>query len=359
MADTHIKQDNALDIDGVPSVAIEWIVRNNTASNVELARLSNVCRQWREVVTNVIKQQQQQEETSTSNQSYHRQPFQSLLLPSMVRQLCLLQSSSQNNRDTISNNPEFEDINETDTIYDGNDEQRQQSIEDTYCVAWFHPDGIEFIKLDRDGGDDNDDGDGDNGSIIGYPTSTAMYVGDHRTPSGEDNDDDCDNENGFSLGGGVGIEDGNRPGHSRRNRSKSPAPLLAMNLGAASANNKVRQGEKPSGISQKQQEQQKDLVTCLYQWNGYSEAMDILRHFGYAPSFVRRILEHALDLQPQVNNASTLQRDTIQPKPSLSTYSSASSLSGRDRGVGPPIPSFSSFAVRGATYARPGKFQRI
>jgi hypothetical protein len=357
MADNMTKQKNknALEVDdGVPSVAIEWIVRNNTASNVELAILSNVCRQWREVVTNCIlienPKQKQEEESSTPNQSSCRHhPFQSLLLPSMVRHLYLLQSASQNSRDTISNNPEFEDINETDTIYDGNDQQRQQPIEDTYCVAWFHPDGIEFIKLDRDGGDDKDDGDDDNGSAIGYPTSTAMYVGDHRTPSGDD-DDDC-NENGFALAGGVGSEDGTRPGHSRRNRSKSPAPLLAMGLGGASANNRLSQGEKPSGISRGQQEHQKDLVTCLYQWNGYSEAMDILRHFGYAPAFVRRILDHALDRQPQA--------DAIQPKPSSSTYSSASSLSGRDRMVGPPIPPFSSFAVRGATYARPGKFQRV
>ncbi|KAL3913479.1 MAG: hypothetical protein SGILL_006472, partial [Bacillariaceae sp.] len=84
-------------------------------------------------------------------------------------------------------------------------------------------------------------------------------------------------------------------------------------------------------------------------WSGYSEPMDVLRPFGYAPAFVARILD-------QAKTTTILDVDArgIEQKPSLGTFSTTSSLSAREYSGGLPIyPPFHTVAVRGAIYARP------
>ena len=159
----------------VPSVAIRWAV-HNTNTNVELASLSNVSRRWREIVAECVV------ETGSLDSNDKRTPapllpsgFTRLLLPSLIRYFC----ASHSNRRPPQLGEETERVDEEDN--------------ETYCVAWFHPDGI----------------------------------------------------------------------RSKRLPSQNPSP----------------------GISEERGQQGHD-VCILYQWDGYSEAVDILKPFGYSRSFL-------------------------------------------------------------------------
>jgi len=68
---------------------------------------------------------------------------------------------------------------------------------------------------------------------------------------------------------------------------------------------------------------QRELVTCAYEWKGYREAFEVLKPFGYEKSFVQEVLACAL---PKNSNGQGSQQTSF-----------------RD----------ATFAVRGATYARP------
>lgn len=106
----------------VPSVAVRWIVCNSISSNAELAILSNISRAWRDVVVECLV------DTVVEDKPI-LQPspsFSRLLVPSWIRQFC---ASSSN---TVKANH--------DIINQGNEEKEDH---DTYCVAWFHPNGIQ------------------------------------------------------------------------------------------------------------------------------------------------------------------------------------------------------------------------
>eukprot|EP00536_Pseudo-nitzschia_multiseries_P000470 jgi/Psemu1/178900/e_gw1.6.32.1 len=87
-------------VGGVPSVAIRWMI-SNTFTNVELAVLSNVSRGWREVVAH-----------------------------------CIVDAASEE-RDKEKEPPSREE----------EEKEELQKQDETYCVAWFHPDGIKFEQL--------------------------------------------------------------------------------------------------------------------------------------------------------------------------------------------------------------------
>lgn len=232
----------------LPAVAVKWLIKNSS-SNAELAILSNVCRRWRGIASVTILEEivvQQSMVSENANQKRSPPPFSSLLLPSMVSFLTLpWKESSQDDLGTHS--------------------------EETYCVAWFHPDGIEFKQLPEDAADDSD-GDHLYMGTKQYGPATGIYAGDHRATSGEE---------AFAPSGelsyaGSDVEGRNgKKGSTRRNhKTRSPAPQSAVSVSASAAAH-------PS------QQQPRDWVSCVYQWNGYSEAIDVLRPFGYAPSFVR------------------------------------------------------------------------
>jgi hypothetical protein len=218
---------------------------------------------------------------------------------------------------------------------------------DTYCLAWFHPDGIEFLQLPTNG--ENDHSEDDNTHF------SPMHADDHRMETSEDGTGPfipvVDGEGSYAM---SNENDGLQYGYSRRSnrRSRSPTPLAAYAKG-------TRRNVRGNKVAL--QEQDKNKVSCLYQWNGYSQPMDVLRPFGYAPAFVRRSLDQArkvASLKQTTDLAQTSDRQTmeIEPhgadgRPSLSAFSSASSFSARD-GRTFFLP-FHSIAVRGATYARP------
>jgi hypothetical protein len=86
----------------MPTVAIQWLIEN-ASSDVDLARLSNVSREWRRLVALAV--------TSKNSTS-------SLLLPSMVR--------FANQASTPASSP---------------------LPVDTFCAAWFAPKGIQHIPV--------------------------------------------------------------------------------------------------------------------------------------------------------------------------------------------------------------------
>jgi hypothetical protein len=279
-----------------PSVAVRWMIRN-TPSNVELAILSNVCRRWREIASKTIVEEvlgiggeeadPHHNDDGSGNRARKKKandvartlsPLSSLLLPSSASFLARY-SKHQQKSASHSIVAKFDEDNHR----------------ETYCVAWFHPDGIEFKQVPLDPMDETEINDGNEGNDPGRPAG-GVYAGDHRVTSGEEP---------FAPGGEFSYAGSDNGGHegrngqqqSRRNhsRSRSPAPTMSssnrVSANPGVAPRQLRQNLVPASSSsqhqQQLQQQSRDWVSCLYQWNGYSEMMDVLRPFGYASSFVR------------------------------------------------------------------------
>lgn len=156
----------------------------------------------------------------------------------------------------------------------------EQDVE-TYCLSWLHPEGMLSQQLAVDPMDESDVDIDDIKSLRGERPASPQ----HFAPSGHESY--------------VGSED------EATKKSRKQGPLLA----------KLRRNELSGS----------NLVYCLYQWNSYKEATDILRPFGYSPTFVRNLIEFA--------RASA---DLMTIEDSTQTYS--------------------THAVRGATFARPEGF---
>jgi hypothetical protein len=191
----------------LPEVAIRHLVRS-AGTNCELACLSNVSRKWREIAVSVILEQGHDALKGSSDE------YGLLLLPSMARYVLCQQKSTDN------------DV-------------------ESFCIAWFHPDGMEIKQLSLDAADASDD-------ESETEHADSMWPGDHRHDHSPEP---------FAPSGGS----------NRRNRvrSGSPTPLFAA-----------------VGDGLKKLQTATEHVSCMYQWNGYKEAMDILKPFGYARRFV-------------------------------------------------------------------------
>jgi hypothetical protein len=191
----------------IPDDAIRWLVRN-AANNSQLAILSNTSRRFREIAISEVITQAQETLNNNGNEAKNL-----LLLPSMVRFL-LCQSTD--------------------------------NAVESFCIAWFHPEGMEIKQVALDAVDDSDDDDYDM-----YPRDQRELSPEPFTPSG-----------GTSYGGS---EEEGKIG-SRRNMARSRSP------GGAG----LRRFETPD-----------THVNCMYQWNSFRDAMDVLRPFGYALQFVQ------------------------------------------------------------------------
>lgn len=119
----------------VPEVFVAWWTRH-ASSNVDLANLSNVNRQWRNIVVNVLLEQAEEEQVSSSSL---------LLLPSMLRGIL------------------------TGTTAPSNHEN------DTFCAAWFHPSGIQIQQLGLVTGGEVWDFEGEDTTFA--PSGGAFYGG--------------------------------------------------------------------------------------------------------------------------------------------------------------------------------------
>ncbi|KAG7360974.1 hypothetical protein IV203_036074 [Nitzschia inconspicua] len=346
----------------IPSVAVRWTAMNNITSNVELATLSNVCRQWRRTISQCILEEYDENEDNiaknNNDESFHpidvqneiRQSgeqnlfsnssnpskLRSLLLPSMVRELRLQQFPPKNRLQTLN------------------------SIDETYCVAWFHPEGIESIQLPReaDGESDTDNDTIRNSSSDRYVASpTPLKVEDHRMEAEENAFIPVDDPSRLNADDGrTGPSDcyGNiKKSHGYR----SPCPSAGEIGNVASSYQNVQTYSSPR--SSKPLSPQKELVSCVYQWSGYCDAVDVLRPFGYSPHFIRSLLDASTKSEnlssKDVEEAKEVDEVDINQKLYLRNFSrcSTSSLSGADCPELPCFPPCRTFAVRGATYARP------
>jgi hypothetical protein len=119
---------------------------------------------------------------------------------------------------------------------------------ETYCLTWFHPAGILSKQLPLDPMNDSDD-EGD----FPYLTNNRGESPQHFAPNGQESY--------------LGSED-EKNASRRQQSSRSPTPLTASGL---------RRNEK---IGDK-------YVSCMYQWNSYQEAKDILYPFGFSYNFIK------------------------------------------------------------------------
>jgi hypothetical protein len=197
----------------VPSVAVRWVVYNAFTSNVELATLSNVSRFWREIVAQCVVDaatlpvpkgdKRSVSPTQTQPPLSPSTTFTRLLLPSWIRYFYASHSNFVSLRQPGEEKKHKEDEDDN----------------ETYCVAWFHPDGMRVKQI------------------------TTL----ENNPSPE-----------------ISTKSNSRPNQTSA-ASKLPLSSPArdnstMNLGASSV---------------------------LYQWDGYSEAIDVLSPFGYSRSLLR------------------------------------------------------------------------
>ena len=263
--------------EGVPEVAVRWCLSHAVISNTELATLSNVNRQWRQVTKQVILEQVCWKDSAPQSL------LQMLLLPSMLRQLIIYASTTlgQDEPFTCTTVP--------------------PSPNETFCAAWFDPSGIRPLPVALYGGSEENDND--------YDADENDYL--DRTITVDDSGDWFRSNNQhhlpiepFAPSGGPSYvasepdhDDGKRGGGRSRSSSIRGAggrPSLTMsNTPVAS----LTGGER-------------NVVICADEWQGYRSPMDVLAPFGYTHSFVMDLLQscHAaiqspLDWLPLVTHA--------------------------------------------------------
>lgn len=227
----------------IPPIAIRWTIVHSVTSNAELATLSNVNRQWRQVVQTVLLELAVSEPTDD-------RPI--LLLESMIRRLL----------------------------------QQETTEKETFCAAWFHPSGIQQLTVSTKAPLDDDES-------LTSQNNAHTSVSEPFAPSGGQTYEGSEEERRSSR---------SRVRSKRRNRSRSPA------------SQSVR-WSKPEDLLETE-------VVCSQEWLGLRQAVDVLAPFGYDPAFVETVLS-AVE-QPQESS--------------------------------PPPPFQTTFAVRGATIARPESY---
>ena len=316
MADSNIAVTENGTSDGVPDVALRWILLHATTSNVELAHLSNVCRSWRKAVTTVVLEQATYKTASGEGQHQQQQPL--LLLPSMVSQLIRMNnysSSSNNNSEdatTPSNVPKI-------------------STDETFCAAWFAPEGVQLLDLDGEQvvSEDEHNNDSSSSSSSEENNTMASSAAMHRH---------CRHP---SSSGTKPSSNKNLPNNKTGGTNKA-SPKMNMNsmLQRRPPNlEQIPQGWSRGFGGRQQQHRmvsfQERGIVVSHEWQGYRQAMQILYPFGYANKFVQQVLQQGQLLQNSTE--SSLQLDDDE--------------SLKDKNSNNPVSS--TIAVRGATIARP------
>mmetsp|Transcript_25790 Transcript_25790/g.63158 ORF Transcript_25790/g.63158 Transcript_25790/m.63158 type:complete len:639 (-) Transcript_25790:34-1950(-) len=201
----------------LPEPAFRWLLEN-AASNEELASISNVCRSWRENISDEI---WKQVENSEKNNGQSETTQQILLLPSILR--CIIR-----------------------------DDLTDKGTSETFCLSWFHPYGIQTRQIPLDPAYDTEDDDDE----VAYRGGRRIGSPNHFAPSGQTSY--------------VGSEEEGKPGDRKQN-SRMIAPVGS------------RHTRRPKC----------EYVHCMYQWDSYKEATEVLRPFGFASSFVKPLIEKA------------------------------------------------------------------
>lgn len=167
---------------------------------------------------------------------------------------------------------------------------------ESYCLAWFTPSGIRFKSLHIDPRDNSD---------LEDQVQTRIDYQNEDPPQG------------FAPAGELpyaGSEDEKM--NSRRQPSRSATPTVN------SLSARLQRAGSPN------------TVNCLYQWDGLRNPEDVLAPFGYAHVFLKNLLALARSSQDMVIDV---------PKGKAPSKMEQSTL----------LQTKTSFAVRGATVARP------
>eukprot|EP00977_Amphora_coffeiformis_P010693 scaffold2510_cov169-Amphora_coffeaeformis.AAC.44 len=278
-----MKEDNNTAL--LPRCALRWILQNNITSDAELAILSNACRGWRACVLEyvmelrtVVKDHGENEATARKNAD---SPTRYLLLPAMMR---AFETKPQNNKSQGANIMSTPD-------------------KDHFCVAWFASEGIQQLPWSQLLREDD--------------MLEKMLLEVHDTAASRDLTDSVLETN-----------------HSDSDAAEKERPKQLSTAAAAATTSQLEQqaaaaaaaATRPSTTFQWQRKA--TGVVLSNEWRGYREPVQVLKPFGYAPSFVASIFS-TLRQQCQTSVLDTDGDDDY---------------------------SLATFAVRGATVARPESY---
>jgi len=374
----------------IPSVALRWILLHATTSNVELANLSNVCRTWRQVVSKVILEE-------ATLQVKPSTPL--LLLPSMASQLLRVHqwSSSDHQTDTSSAHqtqvgwsPALEAAPSSDTTIDEDDNKKaaknhtkkasnNNNNNETFCAAWFAPEGIQDLDLDAEQqvseneGDNNknsssDEFDDDRHSLARMVPSNA-HLHKHCRHNTQTQNHHHHNSSAYPGHTTNTTNNSNNPNSSKKNQSassisKAQKAMVKMNIQRHAP--RLEQAPKTQSWARGHGKQTKVVsfadqgIYVTHEWQGYRKVMDVLYPFGYAEFFVRALLQQ---VQSILVEASLMEQQPDEAKYhqylDLELAWSRDSKDGDDAAAVaaaenlPQNRTQTTIAVRGATLARP------
>ena len=138
------------DYDGL-NLALSWVLHHSCASNVQLAIISNVCREWRRIASNAVVSKSLELQSSTStekNKECEESTLRSLLVTDMARGLIARQRGLAEDDNTCG----------------------------SFCLAWFAPAGIQFTSVSLEDEDDDSSDDAHAVSITKSTKSSSKKV---------------------------------------------------------------------------------------------------------------------------------------------------------------------------------------
>jgi hypothetical protein len=241
--------DHSLEMEAVEDVIVDWLLRKSLLSNLEFAHLSNLSKQWRQASKRAILKQISESKSNNGNSSL-------LLLPSMARFIM------------TSSIPKVE----SGSIVNNNDGSQNH---DTFCAAWFHPDGIQELPISLNSNHTILSASDDDHSHATSKSGPAFTLNGELTYENSDKDEGDTRSSRSSRKQQIRLE---------QNRSKSPATL---SMSISQRNHNYQNGTALATSSTSTNEP--NVPTCI-EWRGYRTAMDILSHFGYAASFVEDVI---------------------------------------------------------------------
>jgi len=284
-----------------PDVAIRWILKYSCTTNSNLAVISNINKHCRAVTCDVIEEmlkaaqnqnlsssptqittkqliQQKEEEEIKGNQKVVVTPsfseykhLSALLLPEMTLEI-LRQAKNNNNSRSSANTVTPNSMIPPSSLF---------------CLAWFHPTGIQIQSIDTNAQSDDED---------------------HNCLSSSSSSSSSSKHNGNEEFGGE-----------YRHELWECRQKLQQNISrrAQVLNN--------SGVIRGLNTNYELAQNCSNEWRGYRNAMDVLLPLGYKTYFVQTVLNMASKLSLANNALQAISSDERE----------------------------TTFAVRGATFARP------
>jgi hypothetical protein len=291
-------------MEAVEDVIVDWLLRNAFLSNVEFAHFSNISKQWRQASKMAILKQLSEPYGTDERLSL-------LLLPSMVR--FIMASYTQK----AESGSHLRDQNATGNC-------------DTFCAAWFHPDGVQELPISLNSNHTILSASDDDHSHTTSKSGPAYTLNGEATYDNSDKDDDTKDDTRSSRSSRK------QQIRQKQNRSKSPA-TLSMSL---SQRNHIYQ----NGTNHSTSTNEPHVPTCT-EWRGYRTAIDILVHFGYANAFVNDVIN---TVRSKYDSSAT-QGTNVIPDIPHSNHRNTSPMKNK-------MYRDTTYAVRGAIVARPESY---